>query len=81
MVLNTGEKNDKEAWEAYNQEFDILKEKALEKQAAIDEKYKEINAKRVRGLDGDPSSREHKELMHWVGQEIKRLRRKYGIVE
>ena len=80
MGLSIEDKNDKEAWAAYTKEGEKLIKEVLQKQAEIDKKYEEINAKRVHGLDGDPSSKEHKELTHWFGQKVKRLQEKYGIM-
>lgn len=79
MGSSIEEINNKEAWKAYLEEGEKLKGETLQKLEAIDEKYKEINAKRVHGLDGDPSSKEHKEVIHWFGQEVKRIQEKYGI--
>lgn len=80
MGSSIEEINDKAAWKAYAEEFEILKKEAQKKLNAIDEKYKEANAKRIRGLDGDPGSKEHKEIMYWIDQEIKRLQKKHGII-
>ncbi len=61
------------------EEAQKLKDEAIQRASAIEEKYK--NGLQHVGIDGNLELEERREITHWFGQEVKRLRKKYGIEE
>ncbi len=82
MYLSMKEKNDEKSWEGYMSEKPQLMAEVSRRIAILEEKYQNIDKSISVGLDDeDPKLEERREITHWFGQEVKRLRNKYGIVE
>lgn len=77
MASSMKERNGRKAWEAYEKAGEKLKAEAVRKREAVEEKYRD--APHPPGLDTDPAEKELGEVTKWFGQEVKRLREKYGI--
>lgn len=77
MDSSMKERNDKEAWSAYEEDGKRLMQETLKKRDAVLEKYE--NVSHPSGLDTDPSSEELKEITEWFGKEVERLKKKHGI--
>ena len=77
MDSNMKERNDKDAWSAYEEDGKKLMEEAMKRRDAVLKKYENIS--HPPGLDTDPSGKELGEITRWFGEKIKELREKYGI--
>ena len=77
MDSSMKERNDKESWAAYEEEGKKLMEEARKRRDAVLKKYEDTAY--PPGLDTDPANQELGEVTKWFGEEIEKLRKKYGI--
>ncbi|MCD7812128.1 MAG: hypothetical protein LUG91_09840 [Ruminococcus sp.] len=78
MALSMKDRNDKKAWSAYEKEGKKLMEEVMKRRKAIEEKHTSSETT-LYGLDGAPDEKELAEVTRWYGEELIKLRQKYGI--
>ena len=77
MDSSMKDRNDKKAWSAYEKEGKKLMKEAAKRREAISKKHK--GDKRECGMGTTPEMKEAAEVTKWFNEELKNLRKKYGI--
>lgn len=77
MDSSMKERNDKKAWEAYEQEAKKLAQEAYKRREEIARKHKQDI--HPGGLGLSPEDKEAGQITKWFGREVKKLQQKYGI--
>lgn len=77
MDSNMKDRNDKKAWSAYEKEGQELMKETIRRREAISEKHR--NDVHGYGMGMTPEMKEASEVTKWFTQELKKLRKKYGI--
>lgn len=77
MDSSMKDRNDKKAWAAYEKDGQKLMREAAKRREAVAKKHK--GDKQTYGMGTTPEMREAAEVTRWFTEELKKLRKKYGI--